>query len=151
MENRIPPPLITLLSILLALGVSRLTPGLATALPGANWLALLILIAGLAVCLAGVIGFRQAKTTVNPLTPEKASSLVNGGIYRYSRNPMYLGFLLCVIAAGLYLQHLLALIIGSVVFYAYINRFQIAPEERALTKVFGEEFTLYCGQVRRWL
>ena len=105
----------------------------------------------MAIAGAGVVGFRKAQTTVNPLSPEQATSLVSGGIYRFTRNPMYLGMLLVVIASGIFWQHLVALAVGAVFFFAYINRFQITPEEQAMEKLFGDEFRTYCERARRWL
>lgn len=106
--------------------------------------------AGIVVMLLGVISFRRAKTTVNPLKPETARVLVTTGVYRYTRNPMYLGMLLLLIGWAVYLSSLVALI-GAFAFWFYIERFQIRPEERALAALFGSAFTEYISQVRRWL
>ncbi|MCY1553776.1 Phospholipid methyltransferase [compost metagenome] len=108
------------------------------------------MLAGAFVALFGVASFRRAKTTVNPTTPGAASALVDSGIYRYSRNPMYLGLLLVLAGWGLWLAHALALL-GLPAFVVYMNRFQIAPEERALTAVFGDAFAAYRQKVRRWI
>jgi protein-S-isoprenylcysteine O-methyltransferase Ste14 len=105
---------------------------------------------GLAICFAGVLAFRQSRTTVDPRTPAAASSLVVGGIYRYTRNPMYLGFLLVLLALALYLGTLTAVLLLPV-FVFYLNEFQIKPEERALRKRFGTDFDFYAASVRRWL
>ncbi|MEH6472507.1 MAG: isoprenylcysteine carboxylmethyltransferase family protein [Halopseudomonas sp.] len=107
-------------------------------------------ITGALITLAGVLSFRQANTTVNPTTPDAASSLVTTGIYRYTRNPMYVGFLLFLIGWGLYLSSLYALALTAG-FIGYMNRFQIKPEEQALESVFGAEVTSYKQRVRRWL
>ena len=151
MENRIPPPIIGLFSIFLVWATASLLPGLGQNLPLASALAAVLAVIGFAIAGAGVVGFRKAQTTVNPLTPEQATSLVSGGIYRLTRNPMYLGMLLVVIASGIFWQHLVALAVGAVFFFAYINRFQVTPEERAMEKLFGDEFRTYCESVRRWL
>lgn len=111
---------------------------------------LVITLSGIWICVAGIIGFRNARTTVNPTTPEQSSSLVTEGVYQISRNPMYVGFLLCIIAWGIFQDNLLALIFG-LLFVPYMNRFQIKVEERFLEKLFGEQFTEYCQKVRRWL
>jgi protein-S-isoprenylcysteine O-methyltransferase Ste14 len=105
---------------------------------------------GLAVASAGIVSFRRAKTTVNPTQPGSASALVGSGIYRVTRNPMYLGLLLVLLGWGVFLSNAVALIwIGAYV--AYMNRFQIAPEERALSRLFSHEFLAYKAKVRRWL
>lgn len=105
---------------------------------------------GCVVALAGVISFRRAKTTVNPLQPDASSSLVSTGIYRYSRNPMYVGFLCWLLAWGVFLNSGLALLL-ALGFIPYMNRFQIVPEEQALQQLFGDSFTQYRKHVRRWL
>jgi len=105
---------------------------------------------GVAVCLAGVLAFRQARTTVDPMRPAAATSLVVRGIYHYTRNPMYLGFLLVLLAWALYLTKLSAFLILPV-FIGYLTVFQIKPEEVALRGRFGADFDTYAVRVRRWL
>ncbi len=90
------------------------------------------------------------KTTVNPLTPEATTTMVTSGIYRFTRNPMYLGFLLILAGWAIALSHLLAFVILPL-FVWYMNRFQILPEERALASKFPEAFTAHKRSVRRWL
>ncbi len=99
---------------------------------------------------AGAISFRMAKTTVDPTRPEKASSVVTTGIYAYTRNPMYLGFLMILLAYTIKLSNPLTVVILPL-FVWCMNQFQIKPEERALSQLFGDEYQLYCQQVRRWL
>lgn len=106
--------------------------------------------AGFVVAAGGVVAFRRAGTTVNPMKPESSSSLVNTGIYSYTRNPMYLGFLLALLAWAIYLSHPAAFLFLPL-FVWYMNRFQIEPEERALALLFGAAFTTYASRVRRWL
>lgn len=105
---------------------------------------------GFVIVIAGVVAFRRAKTTVNPLTPEATTAMVTSGIYRFTRNPMYLGFLLMLTGWALYLSHLLAFVL-LVLFALYLTRFQIIPEERALSAKFPQTFTSYRSSVRRWL
>ncbi|UUQ65507.1 isoprenylcysteine carboxylmethyltransferase family protein [Pseudomonas fuscovaginae UPB0736] len=151
MNNRIPPPLVATLFGLLAWLAARYLPGsLELAVEWRMGLALIVFLAGVAVCLAGVLSFRRARTTVNPLKPETASALVSSGVYRYTRNPMYLGFATVLVAWSILLAWPPALL-GVVGFVIYMNRFQIGPEERALASLFGSDFTQYCRQVRRWL
>ncbi|WP_443694132.1 methyltransferase family protein [Pseudomonas sp.] len=151
MDNRIPPPLVATLFGLLMWCAARYLPGsMQLTIEWRTSLALVVLLAGLAICLAGVLSFRRARTTVNPLKPETASALVSSGVYRYTRNPMYLGFATVLIAWSILLAWPPALL-GVLGFVMYMNIFQIGPEERALTSLFGREFTRYCSQVRRWL
>jgi len=105
---------------------------------------------GLVLDLAGLISFMQAKTAVNPLKPASASSLVSSGIYRLTRNPMYLGLLLMLLGWATFLANGLAYFIAPL-FVLYINRFQIHPEERVLLQKFGARFSAYKARVRRWL
>jgi len=113
-------------------------------------LAGLFLLDGIFCSAAGVYCFRKAHTTVNPLHPEKASHLVTGGIYQVSRNPMYLGMSVLLLAWAVFLASPWMLL-GVAVFMSYITRFQIQPEERALEDLFGEDFRAYRASVRRWL
>jgi protein-S-isoprenylcysteine O-methyltransferase Ste14 len=107
-------------------------------------------LSGIAVALLGAAEFRKAKTTLNAFKPEASSSLVVTGIYRHSRNPMYLGVVCVLLAWAVYLAAPFALL-GPVLFVLFITRFQIVPEERALSAKFGPEFTRYAREVRRWL
>ncbi len=146
LEHRIPPPLVAIITaVLMWLAVRPIGP-----LGNRLWLALLVVLAGVAVCLAGVASFRRARTTVNPLKPESASSLVVAGIYRHTRNPMYLGFAIILLGWCVFLGSALA-VIGVAAFVLFIGRFQIRPEERALRELFGAEFDAFCGRVRRWV
>lgn len=112
--------------------------------------ALAIASVGVIIGMAGAIRFRHAKTTVNPMKPQMTSSLVTGGIYRYTRNPMYLGLLFVVVAWAVFLSSPWSLS-GAVAFVLYIGRFQIIPEERVLSGLFGAAYTAYQLRVRRWL
>ena len=120
------------------------------ALPWRSTFALIFYIVGSAIVLAGVLTFRRMKTTVNPLTPEATTTMVTSGIYRFTRNPMYLGFLLMLVGLAIYLSNLLAFAFLPL-FVWYMNRFQILPEERALGTKFSEAFTVYKRSVRRWV
>ncbi|WP_313603799.1 methyltransferase family protein [Comamonas jiangduensis] len=150
LEHKIPPPLVATACALLMWGIAQYSLILALAAPLRWGVALLVLLTGAAFCVAGVWSFRQAHTTVNPLKPDAASSLVRTGVYRYSRNPMYVGFALLLLAWACYLAAPWALL-GVLAFVLYIQHFQIAPEERALAQIFGDEFQRYRAQVRRWL
>jgi protein-S-isoprenylcysteine O-methyltransferase Ste14 len=113
-------------------------------------IAALLLAIGCAFALGGVIAFKRARTTVNPLKPETTSAMVTDGVYRITRNPMYVGFLIMLIAWAVFLSSAWALL-GPVMFVLYITRSQIVPEEKALLAIFGESFTSYQTRVRRWL
>jgi len=150
LELKIPPPLVTLLIGVLMWTVGDMGPHLG--LPQTmRWaIALVIALSGAAVSVAGVLEFRRARTTVNPLKPEAASALVTGGIYRVTRNPMYVGLALVLVGWAVYLSAALPLL-GLPLFVLYISVFQILPEERAITILFGADFIQYTRRVRRWL
>jgi protein-S-isoprenylcysteine O-methyltransferase Ste14 len=150
LELRVPPVAVVLAFGLAMAAVARLFPLARVGLPGRLVAAIVLVSAGVLVAATGVLTFRRQKTTVNPMTPEQSSALVVTGIYCYSRNPMYLGFLLVLAGWGAYLANLVALLLLPL-FILYMNRFQIAPEERALSAKFGRPFDDYTRAVRRWL
>jgi len=150
LDNKIPPPAIGILVAVAMWGMSMLGPQLAFA-PGPRYVAAAILAAvGVAFDLLGIFAFRSARTTVNPLKPERASVLVTGSVYRVTRNPMYVGLGLLLLAWAVYLSALFPFA-GPVVFVLYITRFQIQPEERVLKSMFGEAYATYSARARRWL
>ncbi|WP_323018329.1 isoprenylcysteine carboxylmethyltransferase family protein [Castellaniella sp.] len=150
LELLIPPPL-----VMLILGaIMWLLPAIFPALT-LTWLqraavGALISLLGLIISLAGIATFRHANTTIDPKRPADAASLVSSGIYRYSRNPMYLGVLLVLIGWAVYLGNMLS-VLAALAFIPFITRFQIMPEERLLTDKFPSEFPAYMRTVRRWL
>ena len=150
LESRF-PPLVVVAAFAGAMWLgARLLPGYLWDFPGRGTVTLTLALAGLAVTLAGVLAFKRAGTTVNPTTPAAASALVRSGVYRISRNPMYLGFLLLLAAWATRLSHPIAFALLPL-FVLYLNRFQIRPEERALVEKFGDEAEGYFRSVRRWL
>lgn len=150
LENRIPPPLIFMVSAVAMWFVSRKQPQL---LVGGYWtLGLTIVLAMLALWMGGpaIRAFRSAKTTINPIQIDQASTLVTSGVFGISRNPMYLSLSLLLVAWTVQLGTAWAAL-GPVLFVVFITRFQIIPEERALIRLFGKRYTEYQSQVRRWL
>lgn len=150
LELKILPVAVALLAAALVFIADRAAPALSSASTWRAPVALLLLGAGLAVAIAGVIAFRRAQTTVDPLRPERASTLVTDGVYRRTRNPMYLGLALCIAAYAAWVGNL-AGALALPFFVLYMTRFQIVPEERALSAKFGPAFRAYCGEVRRWI
>jgi protein-S-isoprenylcysteine O-methyltransferase Ste14 len=150
LEHRIPPPVVGLLAAAAMWGIDRLFPSLRFPFAGHVAVAAVIGAVGLAVDIAGILQFWKLRTTVNPLRPEKVAALVTGGILRWTRNPMYLGMAVMLLGWAAYLSNPLSLL-GIPCFVAYLDRFQIAPEERALQARFGAEFLAYRERVRRWL
>ena len=150
LELRIPPLLLVALCAAAMFGCARLLPSLDFALPGRLAGAVVLAGAGIGIATAGVATFRRHGTTVNPLTPDATAMLVSGGIYRVSRNPMYLGMLVLLAGWALWLANAAAPLLLPL-FVAYLNRVQIAPEERLLLARFGPQFAHYMATVRRWL
>lgn len=129
---------------------ARFWPALPFEFPGRRVVALVLVLVAGAIGLAGTGAFRRAGTTVDPLDPRRASALVTSGIYRHTRNPMYVAVALALAGWGLRLGDALALL-GVAAFAAWMDRLQIPAEERALRELFGVEFERYCRAVRRWL
>lgn len=168
LELKIPPVAVLLIAVIgmamcaqlwppveepvLAIGASGAT--LPLFLPLGDGVALilggLLTAKGIAVALLGVREFRREATTVDPRYPERAASLVTGGIFAQTRNPMYFGMLLCLAALAIWLRSLPAFLFLPL-FVLYLNRYQIAPEERAMEAHFGNAFRRYRGEVRRWI
>ncbi|MCC6197835.1 MAG: isoprenylcysteine carboxylmethyltransferase family protein [Burkholderiales bacterium] len=149
LELRIPPPVVGLIAAALMWGLAMLPPALAV--PTGVRLALVAasVVAGLGFNLLGLVAFVRSRTTINPLHPGRTSALVTGGVYRVTRNPMYVGMALLLLAWAFHLSALWAFL-GPALFVAYITRFQIVPEERVLRGKF-DEFEAYASRVRRWL
>jgi len=150
LDYKIPPPVIGALVAAAMWSVSALGPQFPIA-TGPKYAAVAILaVAGVAFDLLGLLAFRAFRTTVNPLKPERASAMVTSGVYRVSRNPMYVGMVLLLLAWAVNLSALLPFA-GPPIFVLYITRFQIQSEERVLKRIFGEEYSAYAARVRRWL
>lgn len=150
LELKIPPLLVWLVIAGAMFGVAHSAPKLSFELAGSSAIALALVALGGALALAGVVAFRENSTTVNPLTPSASSTVVSSGVYRVSRNPMYLGFLVALAGWAVYLSNAGAALLLPA-FVAYMTQYQIKPEERALLAKFGSEFGQYMSRVRRWL
>jgi protein-S-isoprenylcysteine O-methyltransferase Ste14 len=149
-QNKIPPPILFLLTgvAMWLLAGSEYAGGII--IPFGLVPAILLAVIGGAVIVTAILQFRRADTTVNPLRLEKSSSLVTGGIFGWTRNPMYLGLLLVLCGWAVWLQSLTNVLL-LIAIVLLINRLQIRPEEAALQKLFGENYANYCRKVRRWI
>jgi protein-S-isoprenylcysteine O-methyltransferase Ste14 len=150
LELKIPPAVVLLLLGAVMYATARLAPVFGFVLPANRIIAAGVTLIGVIIALLGVASFRRAGTTVNPLQPEAASQLVVSGVYRWTRNPMYLGMLLVLLGWGVLLGNALAFLFAAA-FIPLMNRLQIGPEERTLAATFGSAFTAYQSAVRRWL
>ena len=150
LELKVPPPAVALLMAIAMWLATTASGALSFVLPDRLVIAIALAVLGGAVAAAGIVSFRRAGTTVNPTRPEATSSLVATGVYRFTRNPMYLGSALVLVGWAFYLSNVLAFA-GPLLFALYIDRFQIVPEERALTAKFGTAFDDYRRRTRRWI
>lgn len=150
LELKIPPPVVALLVGVGMWALARVTFTLDVSPWARGWACGLLLLAAGVFDVSALLAFRRARTTINPLRPGNASSLVRGGVYRFTRNPMYVGLLLLLLGWAVWLAAPWALL-GPLAFVPYITRFQIAPEERVLACLFGTDFAQYQASVRRWL
>ena len=150
LELVIPPPVVLVLVGITMWVIAPYTPRLDVADATRLWASGILAAIGIGIACAGIAAFRIARTTINPMKPANSTTLVATGIYRLSRNPIYLGDL-AVLAAWAVFLAAPWMLAGPVAFMAYIGRFQIAPEERALADRFGEAYRDYRMVVRRWL
>jgi protein-S-isoprenylcysteine O-methyltransferase Ste14 len=150
LELKVPPPLLVALLALAMWPLSKTLPAVAVPPESRLLVALAIGFVGAAFSLTGVFAFRRAQTTTNPLRPDQASVLVTTGSYRITRNPMYFGLMLLLLAWAAALGSPVSLA-GPLGFIMYMNRFQIGPEERVLAAKFGAAFERYRAGVRRWI
>ena len=148
MQTKIPPPILALIMIVIiylsSLTVETFTFSYQTVL------GILVVVIGLGCAVPSFRLFAKHKTTISPFTPSETTALVTAGMYRYSRNPMYLGLVLLTIAATIFFGTWLGIVI-VVAFIFLLNFLQIIPEEEALLDIFGEEYVEYKKKVRRWI
>lgn len=149
MKFRILPPLVMLIFGGFMYLLDRWLPVGEFDFFGRETMSTIILIVGFLIMIMALLQFTRKKTTTDPLHPEKANHLVTGGIFKYTRNPMYLAMLLFLIVLGLRLGNAFNTLLAAGFVY-YMNHFQIKHEEEALTKKFGKEYLLYLKAVRRW-
>lgn len=131
-------------------GASSLNPSTSLSIPYRSFLCALTVVVGFGIALTAIRSFRAAETTTNPMDPDAVERLVTNGVYQLSRNPMYLGATLLLLALAVYLQNAMAFVTLPL-FMIYLTFLQIRPEERILGDKFGEEFRSYKKSVRRWL
>ena len=147
---KVPPVAQVIITAAAMYGTAKIMPSLQFSLSGSTVLAVGLGVIGMSLGVMGVTQFRKAQTTPNPQALEKVYSLVTSGIYRYSRNPMYLGLVLILLGWAFYLSHFLAFVLLPV-FILYMTRFQIQPEEQMMARKFGKTYQAYLNKVRRWI
>ena len=150
LDTRIPPPVVMLLMGALAWVGARYLPSLSFQLPFKGICASVFAVTGLFLNLYPKLAFDRAGTTINPLNPSSTTHLVTSGLYRYTRNPMYLGQSLILLGWTVFLHDFIGLLVVPA-FVVYISYFQIRPEERQLSVRFPDEYAAFCRRSRRWL
>ena len=148
METKIPPPLVTLIFGLSIYFSRELFPTIE--IKYSFYVGIFLLLLGFLILISAVRLFRIDQTTVNPLSPMQATKLVTEGIFKFSRNPMYLG-MACVLASLAMFFNIIGGIVFIALFCAYITKFQIIPEEKAMSDLFSEDFDQYKQTTRRWI
>jgi len=149
LDLKIPPPVVVVLTGLFM----WLTPSGALEVLGGSWslyLGIVLMLLGVLMDGYAAMMFFVAKTTISPIAPQNASTLIVNGIFKLTRNPMYLGMAILLLGWALVLQSAAALM-GPILFISYITRFQILPEERILTQKWGDTYTTYLSKTKRWL
>jgi protein-S-isoprenylcysteine O-methyltransferase Ste14 len=150
LQLKVPPALLMVIFMALMWVMDQLLPVFKQPWAWHERVALGVFTLAMLLVVAGIISFRLARTTVDPTQPEKATAVVTTGVYRLTRNPMYLGFLLVLLAFVVKLANPITLIMLPL-FIGYMNQFQIKPEEQALTELFGQAYEDYLKKVRRWV
>jgi protein-S-isoprenylcysteine O-methyltransferase Ste14 len=150
LENRFPPPIVCLLAGLAMGALAWATPAIAVDPFLRIGIAVPVALVGLFVGASGFLAFGRAKTTIDPVHIDRASTLVTGGIFRFTRNPMYVGFTLLLLGWAVYLAAPWAFL-GPVAFVLFTTRYQILPEERIMLSKFGAAYADYQTRVRRWI
>ena len=145
---KIPPPLLVLILVISNYFSSKKIDLIL--LPNQNLISFIILLIGLLILINPILKFRKSKTTIDPIKFKKVNKLITSGIYKYSRNPMYLGLLMIVISTSIFYLNIFSMT-TPIFFYYWINRFQIKREEIFLSEKFGIEYLSYKTKTRRWI
>ena len=145
---KIPPPLLVLILVISNYFSSKKIDLII--LPTQNLISFIILLIGILILITPIFKFIKSKTTIDPLKFKKVNRLITSGIYKYSRNPMYLGLLMIVMSTSIFYLNIFS-ITTPMLFYFWINRFQIKREEIFLTQKFGKEYLSYKNKTRRWI
>ena len=145
---KIPPPLLVMILVIFNYFSSKKIDLIL--IPNQNLISLIIFLIGMLILINPIFKFIKSKTTIDPIKFKKVNKLITSGIYKYSRNPMYLGLLMLVTSTSIFYLNLFS-ITTPFFFYYWINRFQIKREEIFLTEKFGKEYLFYKTKTRRWI
>ena len=145
---KIPPPLLVLILVISNYFSSKKNDLIF--LPYQKLISFILLFIGILILINPILKFIKSRTTIDPIKFKKVNKLITSGIYKYSRNPMYLGLLMIVISTTIFYLNIFS-ITTPIIFYFWINKFQIKREEIFLTEKFGKEYLLYMTKTRRWI
>ncbi len=149
-ERLIPPPIVGAVSAVMAWIIAVSTASFTVRSPILVPAAAILITCGLVLDAWSILRFLGAGTSINPVSSDKTTVIVRTGPYRFTRNPMYLGMALLLVGYCVYLGNVVSLL--AVVLYVwYTTRFQIIPEEKALTAMFGESYRMFLAETRRWI
>jgi len=149
MKLKLPPVVVLLVFAGLMYVLARFLPFGDFNFFGRHYLMMVLLAMAMVIGVFAVLQFLRSKTTIDPTSPNKTSKLVTKGVFKFSRNPMYLAMLLLLLAWGIWLGNAFNTLLAAG-FVSYMNHYQILPEEEALNILFGKEYQQYCFKVRRW-
>ena len=147
-KTKIPPPLVALTFSLLVNYSKSIFPKIDIGWGGV--FGSLMISIGLIIILSAIIQTKKYKTTITLLNPSNATKLIVHGIYKFSRNPMYLGLLLILSGISI-IQNPIGGLLFVPSFILYITHFQIIPEESAMLDLFKDDFSKYKENVRMWI
>lgn len=150
LERKVPPPVVAIIVAAVMWGLAKEQALLRYEIPHNVFICGALVGLAVLIDLAALRLFMTAKTTINPMSPDKATKLVTTGIYRYTRNPMYMANLIILLAWLIWLGSIYS-VSGLILYVVYMNQFQIKPEERVLLNLFEHEYSLFCSRVRRWI
>ena len=145
---KIPPPLLVLILVISNYFSSKKNDLIF--LPYQKLISFILLFIGILILINPILKFIKSRTTIDPIKFKKVNKLITSGIYKYSRNPMYLGLLMIVISTTIFYLNIFSTT-TPILFYCWINKFQIKREEIFLTEKFGKEYLLYKTKTRRWI
>ncbi len=150
LELKVPPVAVFLVFSIVMWVAARELPRASFQVPGAGVIAAILAIISAGLGITAILAFRRNSTTVHPNFPDRTSAIVTGGIFRYTRNPMYLSLALLLAAWAAKLGNVVSQACIPA-FVAYMTRFQIRPEERTLLSRIGSTYAEYMDSVRRWI
>ena len=150
LELKIPPPVYALSLAITMWLLNQYLPLLRFIESPWNNLGIAIIVMAIISDSSSLFLFFKKRTTVNPMKPSNTQGLVTTGLYKITRNPMYVGLLVILFGYGIWLGSLTPFLILPA-FYWLITNMQIKPEERVLEEKFGQEYLDYKSKVKRWL